>query len=91
MKNTMATVANLWKRFSFIAVFAVILVVYVITIQMNGNRFNWGHISAILSSQNTDHRRDDGPWDGACHHHRADRPFHRLRVGALQRRDDYGF
>lgn len=53
MKNTMATVANLWKRFSFIAVFAVILVVYVITIQMNGNRFNWGHISAILSSQNT--------------------------------------
>jgi ribose transport system permease protein len=26
---------------------------YVITISANGNTFNWGHISAILSSQNT--------------------------------------
>lgn len=42
-----------WQRYSFIFVFAVILVMYAVTIQINGNTFNWGHISSILSSQNT--------------------------------------
>ncbi len=42
-----------WSRYSFIFVFAVVLIVYVFTIQANGNTFKWGHIAAILSSQNT--------------------------------------
>ncbi len=42
-----------WNKYSFIFVFAIVLVVYVFTIQANGNTFKWGHISAILSSQNT--------------------------------------
>ena len=42
-----------WKRYSFIFVFAIILVVYIITIQANGKTFKWDHISGILSSQNT--------------------------------------
>lgn len=42
-----------WKRYSFIFVFAIILVIYVFTIKANGNAFKWGHIAAILSSQNT--------------------------------------
>ena len=46
-------IAQSWRRYSFIFVFAVVLIVYVITIQANGNVFKWGHISAILSSQNT--------------------------------------
>ena len=46
-------ISQAWKRYSFIFVFAVVLAVYVITIQANGNEFKWGHISAILSSQNT--------------------------------------
>ena len=46
-------VSNAWKRYSFIFVFAIILIVYVFTIQANGNVFNWGHIASILSSQNT--------------------------------------
>lgn len=45
--------ASIWKTYSFIFVFAVILIVYAVTIQANGNAFRWGHISAILSSQNT--------------------------------------
>ena len=46
-------IAQSWRNYSFIFVFAVVLVVYIITIQANGNEFKWGHISAILSSQNT--------------------------------------
>lgn len=51
--GALATIASVWKRYSFIFVFIVILIVYAITITNNGNTFNWGHISAILSSQNT--------------------------------------
>jgi len=42
-----------WSKYSFIFVFAIVLIVYVFTIQANGNTFKWGHIAAILSSQNT--------------------------------------
>lgn len=42
-----------WSRYSYIFVFAMILLVYAITIQAGGNKFTWGHITAILSSQNT--------------------------------------
>jgi len=42
-----------WKKYSFIFVFAIILIVYGITIQLNGKTFRWSHITAILSSQNT--------------------------------------
>lgn len=42
-----------WKRYSFIFVFAIILFVYSLTIEANGNTFKWGHITAILASQNT--------------------------------------
>lgn len=45
--------AKAWKRYSFIFVFAIILLVYAFTIQANGNTFKWGHITAILASQNT--------------------------------------
>lgn len=48
-----AIVANIWKKYSFIFVFIVILIMYAITIRSNGNQFNWGHISSILASQNT--------------------------------------
>ena len=42
-----------WSKYSYIFVFAIILVLYAIVIQANGNKFNSGHISSILSSQNT--------------------------------------
>ena len=47
------TLANSWSKYSYIFVFVIILLVYAITISANGNRFNPGHISGILSSQNT--------------------------------------
>ena len=56
-KNTGApllkTLANSWNKYSYIFVFIIILIVYAFTINANGNRFNPGHISGILSSQNT--------------------------------------
>lgn len=51
--NILGKIASSWKRYSFIFVFLLILIVYAVTIQRNGNTFNWGHISSILSSQNT--------------------------------------
>ena len=47
------TLANSWSKYSYVFVFIIILIVYAITINANGNRFNPGHISGILSSQNT--------------------------------------
>lgn len=46
-------IASAWSRYSFIFVFVIILIAYYVTIKANGNVFNWGHIAAILSSQNT--------------------------------------
>ena len=45
--------ADCWSKYSYIFVFIIILFVYAFTINANGNRFNPGHISGILSSQNT--------------------------------------
>jgi ribose transport system permease protein len=42
-----------WGEHSYIFVFLVVLAVYAFTITYNGKSFSAGHISAILSSQNT--------------------------------------
>ncbi len=41
------------SKYSYILAFLIILAVYVITVSANGNKFNFGHVSGILSSQNT--------------------------------------
>ncbi|MDR1432232.1 MAG: ABC transporter permease [Propionibacteriaceae bacterium] len=51
--NPLTLLASLWRDHSYIFVFIVILIVYAITIQVNGNSFGGGHVSSILSSQNT--------------------------------------
>ena len=51
--NPAKVLAQGWSKYSYIFVFAIILIVYAITINANGNSFNPGHISGILSSQNT--------------------------------------
>ena len=45
--------AESWSKYSYVFVFIIILIVYAFTINANGNTFNPGHISGILSSQNT--------------------------------------
>lgn len=52
-KGGAAMLAKSWSKYSYIFVFAIILLLYVVVINANGNTFNPGHISAILSSQNT--------------------------------------
>ncbi|MGV8908544.1 MAG: ABC transporter permease [Propionicimonas sp.] len=49
----MRGISSLWRGHSYVYVFVVILVVYAVTIQANGKTFTSGHISSILSSQNT--------------------------------------
>ncbi len=44
---------SLWRGHSYIYVFVVILLVYAFTIQANGKSFTPGHVSSVLSSQNT--------------------------------------
>ena len=51
--SLMKNLAEYWNKYSYIFVFILILIVYAFTINANGNRFNPGHISGILSSQNT--------------------------------------
>lgn len=46
-------IAGAWSKYSFIFVFAIILIVYAMTISAGGNVFKWSHVAAILSSQNT--------------------------------------
>ncbi|MGC3954452.1 MAG: ABC transporter permease [Propionicimonas sp.] len=52
-RSAWGAVASLWHNHSYIFVFLLILVVYAITIQLNGRAFSAGHVSSILSSQNT--------------------------------------
>lgn len=40
-------IAGAWSRYSFIFVFAIILVVYALTIRANGNTFKWSHVAAL--------------------------------------------
>lgn len=47
------TLATAWSQYSYIFVFAIVLIVYGMTISSNGNTFRWSHVAAILSSQNT--------------------------------------
>ena len=42
-----------WSKYSYIFVLLIILVLYAIVINASGNTFNGGHISGVLSSQNT--------------------------------------
>lgn len=53
LQRTGKLVQIAWKKYSFIFVFFIILLVYSLTIEAAGNTFNWQHIAAILSSQNT--------------------------------------
>ena len=44
---------RIWSKYTFIFIMLIIMIVYAITITLNGNTFKWSHIAAILSSQNT--------------------------------------
>ena len=44
---------KIWSNYSFIFVMIIIMIVYAIIIEGNGNAFKWSHIAAILGSQNT--------------------------------------
>lgn len=52
-KTPLKLLQSIWTKYSYIFVTLIILIVYAITINVQGKTFNWGHISAILSSQNT--------------------------------------
>lgn len=47
------TVTKIWSHYTFIFIMLLIMIVYAITLTINGNTFKWSHIAAILSSQNT--------------------------------------
>ena len=47
------TLIHSWSKYSYIFVMLIILILYAVVINASGNRFNSGHISGILSSQNT--------------------------------------
>lgn len=47
------TVTEIWSHYTFIFIMLLIMIVYAITLTINGNTFKWSHIAAILSSQNT--------------------------------------
>ena len=52
-KGSGISLGRIWSQYSFIFVLVIIMIGYAFTIQANGNTFNFGHIAAILSSQNT--------------------------------------
>ena len=52
-KGGFRLLASAWSNYSFVFVFLIILVVYALTLRVNGNAFKWSHVAAILSSQNT--------------------------------------
>ncbi len=47
------TITKIWSHYTFIFIMLLIMIVYAITLTINGNTFKWSHIAAILSSQNT--------------------------------------
>ena len=52
-KGSAISLGRIWSQYSYIFVLVIIMIGYAFTIQANGNTFNFGHIAAILSSQNT--------------------------------------
>ncbi len=52
-KTLKNTAGRIWSKYTFIFIMLIIMIVYAITITLNGNTFKWSHIAAILSSQNT--------------------------------------
>ena len=52
-KGSALSLGRIWSQYSYIFVLVIIMIGYAFTIQANGNAFNFGHIAAILSSQNT--------------------------------------
>ena len=52
-KGSAISLGRIWSQYSYIFVLVIIMIGYAFTIQANGNAFNFGHIAAILSSQNT--------------------------------------
>lgn len=46
-------IGRIWTNYSFIFVMIIIMIVYALIIEGNGNAFKWSHIAAILGSQNT--------------------------------------
>ncbi|MBO5640470.1 MAG: ABC transporter permease [Oscillospiraceae bacterium] len=52
-KGSGISLGRIWSQYSYIFVLVIIMIGYAFTIQANGNAFNFGHIAAILSSQNT--------------------------------------
>ena len=52
-KTLKKTAGRIWSKYTFIFIMLIIMIVYAITITLNGNTFKWSHIAAILSSQNT--------------------------------------
>ncbi|MCL1906948.1 MAG: ABC transporter permease [Propionibacteriaceae bacterium] len=53
LHRVLAALAWMWKNHSYVFVFIAILLAYVLTYQLIGRTFRVGHLSAILSSQNT--------------------------------------
>lgn len=47
------SLGKIWSNYSFIFVMIIIMIVYAVIIEGNGNSFKWSHIAAILGSQNT--------------------------------------
>lgn len=52
-KRLRGVVSRIWSQYSYIFVLLFIMAAYAVTIESNGNTFNFGHISAILGSQKT--------------------------------------
>ena len=51
--NPLKGLAALWRNHSYILVFIVILIVYALSMKINGKTFTMGHISSIFASQGT--------------------------------------
>ena len=53
MKDKKFSIGKIIGQYSYIFVFLIILIGYALTIQLNGNTFNFKHIASILGSQQT--------------------------------------
>ena len=53
MNNILKKTSKFISKYSYILITVLILVAYAVIVSNTGKRFNWGHISSILGSQNT--------------------------------------